>query len=140
MAPPLKGSKTEDNLKMAFSGESEASCRFLFFAKMAEAEGHPTAVAVFKETAAGETGHAHGHLEFLREICDPRLGIPIANTREALVASAALETYEFTEMYPGWARVARDEGYDEIAEWFETLARAERSHADRFQKGLENLK
>ncbi len=139
MAPPLKGSKTEDNLKKAFSGESEATCRFLFFAKMAEAEGHSAVASVFRDTADGETGHAHGHLEFLQETGDPTLGMPIKDTREALIASAALETYEFTEMYPGWARVARDEGFDEVAEWFEMLCRAERSHADRFKKGLEKL-
>lgn len=140
MPGSLKGSKTEANLKRGFTGESEATCRFLFFAQMAEAEGFTAAAEIFRETADGEVGHAKGHLEFLKEVGDPTLDLPIGNTRQALQTSEKLETYEFSEMYPSWARVARDEGFDEIAEWFETLARAERSHAGRFSKGLEALK
>ena len=87
-----------------------------------------------------ETGHAFGHLDFLKEVGDPATGQPIGDTEKNLKAAAAGETYEYSEMYPGFAKTARDEGFDEIAEWFETLARAEKSHAGRFNQGLDSLK
>ena len=135
----LNGTKTHQNLKDAFAGESQANRRYLYFAKTADVEGHPDVAGLFRDTAEGETGHAHGHLEFLKQVGDPATGKPIGNTKINLEASIAGETYEYTEMYPGFARIARDEGFEEIAEWFETLARAEKSHAGRFQKGLDGL-
>ena len=89
--------------------------------------------------AEGETGHAHGHLEYLEAVGDPATGLPIGDTKLNLKASIAGETHEYTDMYPGMAKAARDEGFDEIADWFETLAKAERSHANRFQKALDVL-
>ncbi len=136
----LKGSKTEQNLKDAFSGESQANRRYLYFAQKADIEGYNDISAVFRSTAEGETGHAHGHLEFLEEAGDPATGLPIGSTQENLIAAIAGETHEYTDMYPGMAKAARDEGFDEIAEWFETLAKAEKSHAGRFQRALETLK
>ena len=135
----LKGSKTHDNLKAAFAGESQANRRYLYFAKNADVEGHPDLAGLFRDTAEGETGHAHGHLDFLKQVGDPATGEPIGDTRKNLKAAIAGETYEYTEMYPSFARAARQEGFEEIAEWFETLARAEKSHAGRFTKGLETL-
>ena len=135
----LKGSKTEDNLKAAFAGESQANRRYLYFAQQADVEGYPEAAGVFKNTADGETGHAFGHIEFLSEVGDPATGLPIGDTESNLKAAVAGETYEYTEMYPGFAKTARDEGFAEIAEWFETLARAEKSHAGKFQSTLDNL-
>lgn len=135
----LKSSKTEKNLKDAFAGESQANRRYLYFAKQADVEGYNDVSAVFRSTAEGETGHAHGHLEFLEAVGDPATGKPIGDTHKNLGAAVAGETYEYTEMYPGMAKTARDEGFDEIAEWFETLARAEKSHAGRFQKALDEL-
>ncbi len=139
MAKNLTGSKTFENLKEAFAGESQANRRYLYFAKQADVEGHPDVAGLFRDTAEGETGHAHGHLEYLRQVGDPATGKPIGSTKLNLQASIAGETYEYTEMYPGFARTARNEGFEEIAEWFETLARAEKSHAGRFQKGLDSL-
>jgi len=136
----LKGSKTEQNLKDAFSGESQANRRYLYFAQKADIEGFNDISAVFRSTAEGETGHAHGHLEFLEAAGDPATGLPIGSTTDNLLAAIAGETHEYTDMYPGMAKVARDEGFDEIAEWFETLAKAEKSHAGRFQRALETLK
>ena len=136
----LKGSKTEQNLKDAFSGESQANRRYLYFAQKADIEGYNDISAVFRSTAEGETGHAHGHLEFLEAAGDPATGLPIGSTQDNLIAAIAGETHEYTDMYPGMAKVARDEGFDEIAEWFETLAKAEKSHAGRFQRALEALK
>ena len=134
--PALGGSKTEQNLKDAFAGESQANRRYLYFARKADVEGHNDVSALFRSTAEGETGHAHGHLDFLVETGDPATGKPIGITSDNLVAAVAGETHEYTDMYPGMARTARDEGFDEIADWFETLAKAEKSHAGRFQKAL----
>jgi rubrerythrin len=137
--PKLANSKTEKNLKDAFAGESQANRRYLYFAQKADIEGYNDVAAVFRSTAEGETGHAHGHLEFLEETGDPATGKPIGDTKKNLGAAIAGETHEYTDMYPGMAKAARDEGFDEIADWFETLAKAEKSHAGRFQKALDTL-
>ncbi len=137
--PSLKGTKTEQNLKDAFAGESQANRRYLYFAQKADVEGYNDVSAVFRSTAEGETGHAHGHLEYLEETGDPATGEPIGNTSLNLKAAVAGETHEYTDMYPGMAKSAREEGFDEIADWFETLAKAEKSHAGRFQKALDTL-
>lgn len=137
--PTLAGTKTFENLKEGFAGESQANRRYLYFARQADIEGYPDVSGVFRDTAEGETGHAFGHLEFLAEVGDPATGKPIGDSKLNLQAAVAGETYEYSEMYPGFARMAREEGFDEIAEWFETLARAEKSHAGRFQKAYDTL-
>ncbi len=135
----LKGSKTHGNLKAAFAGESQANRRYLYFAAKADVEGQNDVAAVFRSTAEGETGHAHGHLEYLEQCGDPATDLPFGNSRSNLKAAIAGETHEYTDMYPGMAKAARQEGFSEIADWFETLAKAERSHANRFQKALDAL-
>ena len=135
----LKGSKTESNLKAAFAGESQANRRYLYFANKADIEGQNHIAAMFRSTAEGETGHAHGHLEYLEAVGDPATGLPICSSRNNLKAAVAGETHEYTDMYPGMAKAAREEGFEEIADWFETLAKAERSHANRYQKALDQL-
>ena len=120
MAKNLTGTKTHENLKAAFAGESQANRRYLYFAKNADVEGHPDLAGLFRDTAEGETGHAHGHLDFLKQVGDPATGEPIGDTRKNLKAAIAGETYEYTEMYPSFAR-------------------AEKSHAGRFQRGLDTL-
>ena len=137
--PALKGTQTEQNLKDAFAGESQANRRYLYFARKADVEGFNDVSTLFRSTAEGETGHAHGHLDYLQETGDPATGLPIGDTSANLAASVAGETHEYTDMYPGMARTARDEGFDEIADWFETLAKAEKSHAGRFQIALDAL-
>ena len=139
MGKNLKGSKTFDNLKNAFAGESQANRRYMYFAKKADIEGYPDVAGLFRDVAEGETGHAHGHLDFLKEVGDPVTGVPIGDTKLNLKSAIEGETYEYTEMYPGFAKTAREEGFAEIAEWLETLARAEKSHAGRFAKGLASL-
>jgi rubrerythrin len=136
----LTGSKTEDNLKEAFAGESMANRRYLYFARRAELDGNPDVRQLFEDTANGETGHAFGHMDNLLDASDPATGEPIGTTEQNLASAVAGETYEFTSMYPGFAKTARDEGFDEIADWFSTLARAEKTHAGRFQKALEGLR
>jgi rubrerythrin len=135
----LEGSKTHENLKEAFAAESQANRRYLWFAQKADVEGYPDIAALFRSVAEGETGHAHGHLEFLAEVGDPVTGEPIGDSADNLRSAVAGETYEYTQMYPGFSKTAREEGFAEVADWFETLARAEKSHADRFQKGLDSL-
>jgi rubrerythrin len=135
----LKGSKTHTSLKDAFAGESQANRRYLYFASKADVEGQNDVAAVFRSTAEGETGHAHGHLDYLAQVGDPATDLPIGPTRANLKSAVAGETHEYTDMYPGMAKIARTEGFEEIADWFETLAKAERSHANRFQKALDQL-
>lgn len=135
----LKGSKTHENLKHAFAGESQANRRYLYFARRADIEGYPDIGGLFRDTSEAETGHAFGHLDYLKEVGDPATGIPIGDTKKNLQSAIEGETYEYTEMYPGFARTAREEGFEEIADWFETLARAEKSHAGRFTQGLNTL-
>ena len=135
----LKDSKTVQNLKDAFAGESQANRRYLYFAAKADIEGENDVAAVFRSTAEGETGHAHGHLEYLEAVGDPATGLPMGDTRKNLMASIEGETHEYTDMYPGMAKTAREEGFEEIADWFETLAKAEKSHAGKFQKTLESI-
>ena len=137
--PALKGSKTHKNLKDAFAGESMANRRYLYFAAKADVEGFNDISTVFRSTAEGETGHAHGHLEYLEQCGDPATDLPFGGTSDNLKSAIAGETHEYTDMYPGMAKSAREEKFDEIADWFETLAKAERSHANRFAKALESL-
>jgi len=135
----LNNSKTLQNLKDAFAGESMANRRYLYFARQADVEGQPDIAGLFRDTAEGETGHAHGHLDYMKKVGDPATGLPIGDSKLNLKAAIHGETHEYTDMYPGMARTAREEGFDEIADWFETLARAEKSHAGRFTKGLSSL-
>ena len=139
MSQTVKGTRTEQNLKEAFAGESQANRRYLYFANLADVNGDNDVASVFRSTAEGETGHAHGHMEYLIEggAGDPGTGMPAKTTAEALESAIAGETHEYTDMYPGMAKTAREEGLDEIADWFETLAKAERSHANKFTRTLE---
>ena len=137
--PTLKGTATEQNLKDAFAGESQANRRYLYFSKIADVEGYADVAGLFRDTADGETGHAHGHLDYLKQSGDPATGKPIGTTSKNLAAAVAGETHEYTEMYPSMAKKARAEGFEDVAEWFETLAKAEKSHAGRFQKALDSL-
>ena len=136
----LKDSKTAQNLKDAFAGESQANRRYLYFAQKADIEGAPDVAGVFRSTAEGETGHAHGHLEYLEEVGDPATGEKMGETEDNLKSAIAGETHEYTDMYPGMARTAREEGFEEIADWFETLAKVEKSHAGKFQRTLDAYK
>lgn len=139
--PTLKGSKTEQSLKEAFASESQASRRYLYFANLCDVAGETDLAALFRSTAEGETGHAHGHMEFLIEggAGEPITGLPSRTPKEALEAAIYGETHEFTDVYTEMAKIAREEGFDEIAQWFETLERAERSHAQRYQAALDEL-
>lgn len=135
----LDGTQTHRNLLEAFAAESQANRRFIWFAQKADVEGYPDAAMLFRSVAESETGHAHGHLEYLALVGDPATGEPIGDTEDNFKSAVASETYEYTQLYPSFAKTAREEGLDEIADWFETLARAEKSHASRLAQGLEAL-
>jgi rubrerythrin len=139
MAKGLLGTKSHQNLKEPFASESQANRRYLYFARVADIEGYPDIGGLFRDTSEAETGHAFGHLDFLKEVGDPCTGVPFGSTENNLKSAVQGETYEYSEMYPGFAKTAREEGLPELAEWFETLAKAEKSHAGRFSKGLDGL-
>jgi len=140
MGKSLKGTKSHDNLKSAFALESQANRRYLYFARRADNEGFPEIGGLFRDTSEAETGHAFGHLDFLKEVGDPVTGVSIGNTEANLKSAIEGATYQYTQMYPGMAKTARDDGFAELAEWFERLAKAERTHVNRFTKGLDSLK
>lgn len=135
----LKGSKTESNLKAALSVEAVSNRLYLYFAAKADVEGFNEVSAVFRSTAEGETGHAHGHLEYLESLGHPLSGSPIGDTRANLAAAIDQEYREASTLYPDMAKQAREEGFAEIADWFETLAKAERAHAARFERTLNAI-
>ncbi len=136
--PILAGTQTEKNLKAALARCSQANRRYLYFAQKANLDGYNDISAVFRSTAEGETNYAFRLLQFLEEIRDPTAGKAIGAT-PANLHSAITETHGTMEMYPGMARTAREEGFDEIADWFEVLARAHKVSAQRFQKALGTL-
>ena len=135
----LKGTQTHENLKRAFATEAEANRRYVYFARQADVEGYPEIAGLFRDTAEGETGHANGHMDRLRAVADPVTDLPIGTTIKNLESAIAGETREFTDQYPQMAATARADGLPEIAEWFETLAKAEKNHAARFRQGLKSL-
>ncbi len=139
----LKGSQTEKNLLTAFAGESQARNRYTYFASKAKKEGFIQISAVFTETAANEKEHAERLFKFLKggevEITGSFPAGIIGTTLENLKASADGEHFENTEMYPQYAKVAREEGFDEIAAVFESIAIAEKHHEERFLKLAKNI-
>lgn len=136
----LKGSKTENNLKEAFAREAQANRRFFYFASKADVEGFTEIAKLFRSTAEDETGHAAGLLEYLEGCGDPVTGSPFGRTEANLKSAIASEQYEYETLYPAMAQQARDEGHDDIADWFDTLAKSEKTHAERFQKLLDKTK
>ncbi|MCL5441037.1 MAG: rubrerythrin family protein [Candidatus Thermoplasmatota archaeon] len=136
----FKKSKTLENLKAGFAGESQANRRYLYFAQKADEEGNQEIAQIFRSTADGETAHAFGHMNYLKAVGDPVTGEPIGTTEQNLKSAIAGETYEYSQMYPGFAKVAREEGFEEIAHWFEILTKAEKSHAKKYEDTLAKLK
>ncbi len=128
--PELKGSQTEKNLQAAFAGESQARNKYTFFASVARKEGYEQIAAIFEETAGNEKEHAKLHLAALSGIGDT-----VAN----LKAAAGGENYEWTDMYPEFAKAARAEGFEEIARLFEGIAKIEKEHEARYKALLKNV-
>ena len=128
----LKGSQTEKNLMAAFSGESEARNKYTYFASKARKEGYEQIAAIFEETALNEKEHAKIWFKLLN-------GGEVPSTLENLNAAAAGENYEWTDMYEGFAKTAREEGFDRIAYLFEAVGQIEKEHEARYKKLIENL-
>ncbi len=142
--PNLKGSRTEKNILTAFAGESQARNRYTYFASQAKKEGYVQIQAIFEETANQEKEHAKRLFKFLEggdvEIQAAFPAGVIGNTMDNLMASAAGENHEYTEMYPEFAQIAREEGFDEIAAVMEAIAVAEKQHEKRYLALAENIK
>jgi len=138
--PSLKGTVTDQDLKSAVAWESQAITRYLYFAQKADAEGLGEVAAMFRSVAAIKARHAHRHLDYLEKSSDPAAGKPIGGTGDNLKTAITGETHARTDIYPGMARTARREGFDEIADGFEAHAKAGKSHAVRFQAVLDALK
>lgn len=126
----LKGSKTESNLRKAFSGESEARNKYTYFASVAKKEGYEQIAALFLETAENEKEHAKIHFKYLQGIGD---------TKANLADAAAGENYEWTDMYATFAKEAEEEGFIEIANRFRLIGEVEKHHEERYRKLLENI-
>ena len=130
MGKDLKGTKTEKNLWAAFAGESQARNKYTYYASKAKKDGYEQIAAMFEETANNEKEHAKMWFKELAGIGD---------TKENLAAAAEGENYEWTEMYPTFAKEAREEGFDEIARKFEMVAAIEKTHEERYRKLLKNI-
>lgn len=124
----LTGTRTLDNLKAAFAGESQANRRYTLFARIAEIEGDITARDAFEHAATEETAHALGHLAYMGSF---------GTTKSNLEAAYEGEEYETAEMYPEFARIAEEEGYSQIAQYFRAVGGYEKQHRDRFRKALD---
>ncbi|KZB52967.1 rubrerythrin [Thalassospira lucentensis] len=135
----LKGTRTEELLRAAFAAEAQVNRRYLYFAQQADIEGYPEIAEMFRATAEAETGHAFGHLEFLEQVGDPVTGQPIGTTRLNLEAAFADEQNDAKSRYPEMARIARQEGFNDIADWFESLSRVEDAHASRMERALASF-
>lgn len=135
----LKGTRTEANLRAAFAAEAQTNRRYLYFAQQADIEGQTEAAELFRTAAEAETGHAFGHLEFLESAGDPLTGKEMGSTRLNLEAAIAQEKDEAETAYPEMARIAREEGLEDVAAWFESLARVESAHADRIERLLARM-
>lgn len=136
----LTGSKTHENLKTAFAQEAQANRQYVYYARQADIEGYPDIAGLFRDTAEGEAGHAQGHLDYLRKAEGYAAGNAPGQTVLHLKSSIAQETSESTVSYPEMAATARQEGFPDIADWFDRLARAEGNHAARLLRGLGTLR
>ena len=128
----LKGSKTEQNLMAAFAGESQARNKYTYYASKAKKDGYEQIAALFEETARNEKEHAKIWFKLLHD------GIP--STEENLLDAAMGENYEWTDMYAGFAEVAKEEGFDHIAYLFSEVAKIEKEHEERYRNLLNNIK
>jgi len=133
-------SKTFGNLKTAFAAEAQTNRRYLYFAKTADAEGQVEVSRVFRAIAEIETAHAMREFDFMKPISDPVTQVALPDLKGMIESALKGEIYESTTMYPTFAEEARQEGFDELAEWFDAVAEAEKNHVKEFQEILSKLK
>ncbi len=143
MTKSIKGTRTEQNLLKAFAGESQARNRYEFFAKVAKKEGYEQIAAIFQETADQEKEHAKRFFKFLEggmtEIVASYPAGRIGTTTENLAAAAAGENEEWTELYPNFSEIAKEEGFPEVSMAFKMIAKVEAEHEKRYRKLLQNI-
>ncbi len=135
----LKGLETHQNLKRAFGEEAEVAHRYVYFAKLADIEGHPEIAQLFRDMAEGGICNSHGTLDFLRGVGDPTTDLPIGETDRNLAAALAAEIREYSVTYPTMAERAHEQGFPDIASWFETLTKLKRAHVEQLQSALKKL-
>lgn len=138
-APDLKESRTFDNLKAAFAADAQALGRYAYFASRADVEGQDEAGQAFRRAARADETVLLGHLEYLRAVADPQTGLPIGTSEQNLLSAIERETYAAEILYAGFARTAREEGFDQVADWFATLSRAGQARARALQRTLDAL-
>ena len=137
--PDLAGSDTFENLKQAFAVESQAISRYQYYATIADFEGHTDVARFFGEVAESDSVSAHGHLDFIKTVGDPVTGTPIGETGGNLRAAVGADLAHARDLYPSMAARAREEGFADIADWFEVLAKSKTRHASLFQKIVDSL-
>ena len=141
--PEIKGTKTEQNLLKAFAGESQARNRYNYYASVARKEGYEQIGAIFDETADNEKEHAKRFFKFLEGGCVSITATypagPLSTTAENLKAAAAGENEEWTELYPAFAAIAKEEGFGQVAVAFEMIAKVEKEHEERYKKLASNI-
>lgn len=139
-APDLKESRTFENLKAAFAADAQAAGRFAFFATRADLEGHDALATAFRAAARADETVLLGHLEFLRAVADPQTGLAIGTSEQNLLSAIERETYAAEILFTGFARTAREEGFDQVAEWFTSLSRAGQARVRALQRALDALR
>jgi len=135
----LQTSRTLENLKAAFAADCQDAARHRYFATRADLEGQLSASMLFRAAKEGQSSRAQGHLDFLSAVSDPVTRLPIGTTEENLRAAISRTTYEGETMYVAFAKTAREEGFDSVADWFESLAAAERELEHHFKQALAKL-
>lgn len=135
----LKGSQTQANLKLALARKAQANRLYLYLAKLSDNEGRRDLARLFRDIAEGESLHALGLLQHMRKAGDPLTGVPLDGWENFVLSAVEGSKEEATKIFPEMAAKAREEGFADVAEWFESLARAEGTHAARFQKYKDGL-
>ena len=138
-ADALRASRTFENLREAVAADAQASARYSYFAKRADEEGHLDLEELFAALARGKLTHAHSGLAFLRNAVDPQTREPMRTSLEQLRSALTRCGYEHDTLYPNFAQTARDEGFDAVADWFQTLSSASGRHLERLERELKSL-
>jgi rubrerythrin len=133
-------SKTFENLKIAFAGEAQANRRYLYFAKTADEEGQVEVSRALRAIPEIETAHAMREFDFMKQVSDPVTQVALPDIKGMIESALKWEIYESTSMYPTFAEEARQEGFDELARWFDAVAEAEKIHVKEFRQILSKLK
>lgn len=138
--PELRDTRTHENLRAAFSVDSQAVRMWEYFGRIAEIEGYPDVARTFRELAESQAVNAHGHLDFLMRAGEPIVGLPLGDTVQNVRAAVAVQQHDATDLLPEMARTARAEGFMDIASWFDTMVLSRKHHEGRLTAALSALK